>query len=226
MSFIDVFKESTAWSVEYDLPIVPRASNPWIYMAYAMKIIAHNGSDISQVALRKYWEGCQNTDGTMNRKPDGSGGVLSYDEMIGASYLSSEYAEVLYQKLDANDWEYNNKPESEKSDIPERFNNSRFIFFKPFMRAATLKRRVSLYSQAVWCLFLIPDFFKPESKQNAGDLLKKWLMLETMERWPLCEFVIILWRMKMKAIGVGPKWCFSRYLTEEPVFRNTAKDSF
>ena len=230
---IDAFKSSSAWSKAHNLPCVPRANNPWIYTAYAEKIIrlADSFQPLIADSLKAFFNGCRNNEsGLMNRWPDGNGGVFSYDEFIGASALSKTFAKILYFDLIACDFVYNNKPDTELSNIPDRFNTERFIFFTPYMRAAC-GLPLSYFSQLKWSLHLIINIVSKAAtiKARASGLLKTWVMIDAMNKpseYPFAALVIALWRWRMRRAGVGPRFCFGYYLTEEPVFQAYAPEAF
>ena len=73
------------------------------------------------------------------------------------------------------------------------------------------------------------DFFTRKRERKIGDvggMLRLWLMLDTMEKYPISGLAILFWKSRLKAIGWGPRRCFTVYLNECPVFTETAPEEF
>lgn len=95
MTIFEQLKESNAWSAAYQLPNMPMHSNPWIYTAYAHRIFwNHFGpADIRDFnsSLRLYFAKCEPVPGYISKWP-GDTNPTSHDELLGAAYLSKEFA--------------------------------------------------------------------------------------------------------------------------------------
>lgn len=233
MSAFNDFKQSNAWDERHDLPLAPQNNNPFIYMAYAMKIIkladGINPMASKKEALDKFLSGCEKEPGKFDRWPDGAGGITSHDEVMGACYVSPEAAERIAHYLLEKDGEYNNK--DEKSDVPERFNIYRMLWMAPFVKASTTKFRVSLFSQAQWALFVLIDALTYKRKEkiedsDCGGRLRTWIMFEAFEKYALTNLVIKFWRSRMKKQGITPGMCLTVEPSSCPIYGQLAPPEF
>jgi hypothetical protein len=226
------FQASNAWDTRYALPLVPIHNNPWIYSAYALKIMRASGLTSSEEMqllyhFESYASGCRIEPGLFNRWPDGTGGVTSHDELMGMAYVSSDFACELLAFLQKTDGVYCNKREELDSSDSERFNVFRFVFLEPFLRARA-GYRVGLFSQLQFSAHVVRDMCsrRPDDTSDAGGLARLWLMLDTMEKYPIPGIAIYFWRKRMKTIGWSPKRVFQNYLSECPIYRQEVSDEF
>lgn len=210
---LEQVKASQAWDARFGLPVCPSFNNPWIYGAYALKVMRVAGlTAIEEVALVDrfidFAKGCRIKPGLFNRWPDGGGGVTSHDELMGMAFISKNLAKEIVAYLDETDGVYLNKPE-EKADHPNweiRFNVYRMVFLLPFLRARA-GHSLNLASQLVFAAHLWKDAFSAKATDtgNAGGRLRNWLMLDTMEKTgPIASAGVWYWRSKMKALGFSP----------------------
>jgi hypothetical protein len=195
-------------------------------MAYAMKVISDKDktkfTDNTEFndAYATFLHSCMIVPGLFNRWPDGTGGKTSHDELVGMAYLNQEAARQIVDYLTEKDGEYNNT--SFKETIPEENNQFRFIWLLPFLKSCA-KYRVSLISQVLWISCLLTDFFKKKENLDGSGLTMRWLMCERMGQYWLSALAIFFWKLKMKSLGVGPKYIFeNKYLVEVPVFAENA----
>lgn len=203
---------SSAWSKLYDLPLCPVFNNPWIYGAYALKLLRLNGLNASEQEDLKHRFGLHALacrvdpalPGLMNRWPDGGGGMTSHDELMGMAYISPGLARALVAYLAQTDGVYINKPEETKGDqfSSLRHNVYRFPFMKPFLMACA-GYTPGLLSQLAFAGHLVVDAFTTKSgdTSDAGGKLRIWIMLEHMERFRITNAAVKFWRSKMKDKG-------------------------
>jgi len=233
-------KRSLAWDSLYNLPLVRLHNNPHLYCAYSIALLlsllkpdeesCKDELHLSYVCWMDYFaylDKCspEGHAGFYHRWPDGRGGSTSHDEVIGIAWLGGPLiARAILSRLEEFDGDYKG-PGQVEGRLGE-FNLYRFLFLKPYLKACA-GYRVSWFSQALWVLTTIaPDFFTDRSKLSAGSLLRNWLMSKRMETLPISGAAIRAWKSRMKALGVGPKWCLERYLSEIPELREIAQEEF
>lgn len=222
---LDQWKTSNAWDSLYNLPLCPGLNNPWLYMAYAdmlMRLYADN-SFISPVEAEMHFQRCEAAVTTPNpapglfmRWPNGQGGQTSYDEILGAAYLSPWIARRILTYLDLSDGEF--YPGAVPGKVLET-NVYRFFFIRPFLVAAS-GLMPSLISQFIWCLCLLFDALT-RTKTDQGGALKFWLMSARMEKFPLCSVAVSLYKRHISRI-MTPKDCFLIEPKECPIYAETA----
>ena len=196
MTRLEQLQQSDAWDAQWDLPIAKAGGNPWIYMAYADLTLKLHGETLEREPIYEYAEACRVAYGLFYRRPDGSFGPTSHDELIGIASLCSGLAAEVVQYLDDRDGLY----ETHGPDAyPERYNVYRFLWLRPYL-AARAGYRVSLISQAIWSLKLVVEAWSDRNgaKQGPGPRLRAWLMAAEMRRFPLCYLA----------------WRFYRYMIE------------
>lgn len=244
LNAIQSFQAPPTWSEECGLPLVPFHNNPFIYGAYAIKIIRlHDKIDpldpspeSNYAWMRENWERyLKDTEiepGFFNRWPKGRGGLTSHDEVMGRAWLCPKEASKILAYLEKHDGLFANV--DIKSGIPERENIYRFYWLKPFLKACTIHKdnpdqhRVSLISQLIWSWYALMDgmFYKKE-ENDGGGRARMWLMLDKMEKLPLSNIFVQFWRNRMKKLGISPKTVFSElYLKEAPQFAAFAPEEF
>jgi hypothetical protein len=200
-------------------------------MAYAFKIMIQSKNYTNIEAcdfmdlIENYLRSCEDRykfPGLLNRWPGGFGGLTSHDEVIGASFLDSDFAKRAVNYLASQDGNYNNTGEPET--IPGQHNLYRFVWFLPFVKARA-GFKVNVISQFAWVTRLLGDLFNYKPGDEGGKLLT-WIMLEDMSKQSICKIFIYFWKKKMKKLGLGPKKMFEIYLKECPVFHDLAPEEF
>lgn len=223
------FMESNVWDSRYDLPLLPDHNNPWIYAAYALKIIKSWGEDVDNLYLTRELiehanEKCRVEKGLYHRWPDGFGGHTSHDELIGLCYIDAAIAKDVLNYLDFNDGVYNNLKNTVTSLIPDRYNLYRFLWLRPYI-AECAKARLNILSQLKWAGFVVANalFKKAEGWDTK---LMIWLMSERMENHTICKLAILFWESRMKKLGLNPHVFFEKELEKFPVYSRTVKSTF
>jgi len=230
MNALEAFKESNAWHKKYNLPLCPMFNNPHIYGAYAYKIISLDKrvSDADLVELqrdfRTYYRACRITSGLIHRWPDGSGGITSHDEIIGAAKIYEENAKEIMLHLTMTDGVYINKPKEIAPGGEEVCNVFRILWVKPVLMALA-KFRLGIFLQCQYAAVLIVDAISYKEGDEAGRL-RHWLTFKEMGEYPIAGAAILFWKKKMADKNLSPKKCFEKYLTQIPVFREFAPDDF
>lgn len=237
MTVFQNFQNSNAWDARYNLPLVPIHNNPWIYLAYAVKLIAngqHTNDELIELVdlIEDQLERCKSDEaGEWWRWPGERGGPVSHDELMGLGYLGwklglpSKPAQKILSHLNKTDGEYNLTNED---GIPERYNVYRFVFLTPFLRACTKKEfRLGWLSQIMFCFHVGLDAVTYKLEHgDEGARLRMWLMMEPMEAFPLPRLVLGWWKEKMEKLGLSPKKLYEKYLAECPVYRENAPTKF
>lgn len=214
---LELFKKSEFWYPSFDLPLFPMYDNPWIYGAYALKILRQNGispeEDRALVeAFEAYADKCGVRDtalggtpipGLFHRWPSGQSTVFSHDEIMGMAYISPRLAEVVLEYLEKHDGFYCDRPNEVADPLSEKYNVFRMIWLKPFLQASTKTRRLGLASQAIWSSSTVLDAlrFRRGDTADAGGRLRTWIMLDAMEKYPVAGFAVLAWRAAMRAKG-------------------------
>jgi hypothetical protein len=218
MDALEIVKaDSGAWSAEYGLPLVPACRNPWLYMAYACKLLELNGALIDfNVSLQDFIKRCEIAPGLFHRYPDGDRDITSFDEIMGIAYLDKLAAGRVFKYLEEHFGEYNNTGEQEK--VPEQFNVYRFLFLRPFLKAIT--GSFDLLAELIWSGVIFWDAFTYDKSKglDASGRLRTWLMMEDMEVYLLCRLAIKFWRYRMKRQEVTLKECMAIEPREAPSF--------
>lgn len=229
MTSLDSFKQSNMWAWKYSLPLSPQNNNPWFYLACAIKII-NKHDDIDRIdrsdlehSIDQYHSGCITSNGTLSRWP-GSSSQTSHDELIGACYLDSYYAQQILVTLHENSGNYNNS--GEKETVPLEFNFYRFPWFIQYVKARA-GMNLSLAAQILWIYLLVWDMIKTKSDSNdsSGRLLI-WVMSEHMNKFLLCRLVINLWIKRMNRLGITLKRMLTLEPRENPVMAELSPESW
>ncbi len=227
---------SNAWSNPHQVPICPSTHNPWIYGAYALKVLRKVGIPAGEEMtllqnFRAYADKCRIVSGLFNRTPAGDIWT-SHDELMGIAYIDSRLAAEIVQYLSEHDGFYTNLPqdaEAAKTDIKKavQFNVYRFPWLLPYLKAAA-GYYVNPVSQSLFALHLLNDIrvTKPNLTTDAGGRLRIWLMLEPMERFVISGLACSLWRWRMKKLGYSPKNQLAIEPQECPILSELAPDSF
>lgn len=230
MDLFSRFEQSPAHHPESQLPLCPDLNNPWIYAAYAIKLMRLEGLTEAQDALLKArikaWAAlCRIRFGLFDRWPGGRGGVFSHDEIMGMAYLSTDLARELILYLTEMDGRYCNKPEEVKPGFEDEFNVYRIRYVEPHLRACAPGFSVSLFTQLQYGIALVFDALTYKRGGESGRL-KIWLTLGRLEKFWLSGFAIAFWRYRMKRAGITPKACFEVELKAYPLFAEVAPKEF
>lgn len=194
-SSLEIVQGSKAWSKEYKLPLIPAHDNPWAYMAYITKLMYKK--DKSQIPFHyvtAFYRECERSIGLIHRYPNQKGGVTSFDELMGAAYLSPMFADRIRAYLEAHYNIYNNSF-TEKSKNPLRFWIGRFIYPIPFIRVCSSKGPRFYDTFILAAVIFFDGLF---AKENAGGRLNKWIMFEKLEPYKLCRCTIKFWKIQMR----------------------------
>lgn len=219
MSALNDFKNSNAWDHIHDLPLVPRLNNPWIYMAYAFKLIFETDGIIltnSNYNLDNYIRLCEKQPGLFNRWPDETGGSLSQDEVVGISCISIQATARLRSYLLTHLGDYNNS---------NQFNFlGRFYWLYAILNKSAFGK-AGFINQLLWTIMIIFDTLTYRNGDASGRLLI-WAMLDLMDGYKIPNYFINKWKNKMKRIGMTPKLAFQQELPDYPVFEQYAPEEF
>ena len=238
MTVLKSFQASNAWDQRFNLPLVPMHNNPWIYLAYALKMIRlgkHTNDELIELVdlIEDHLARCRTKVwGEFYRWPEGLGGDTSHDEVMGIAYidwclkLETAPTKAILERLLETDGVYNVQNVPEK--IPEEHNIYRFVWMEAFLKACTNKFRVGFISQFWFSVALLKDIFKYKKEDgNESGLLLKWIMFEPMEKYLLSGITIGFWKSKMKKLGINPKQIFTeKYLKECPAYGENAPNEF
>lgn len=215
MSALEEFQNSNAWDARFQLPTVPQHNNPHLYLAFAEKIL---GNDLQGRAIFAYK--CLQHSNLYNRWPDGGGGNISYDELIGLSSQLLVPPCMVWWMLKRNFGRYNNINPSDKS-----FNHwmYRFPWAMAFIRARATG------SPGVWRIAYALTLLFDAVTYRVGDeegRLRIWLTLDEMSKYFGCRLAIRAWRNKMHSLGLSPKSCLSISFKDIPVYSVHAPTCF
>lgn len=219
---LEKFIDSNAWDSRFNMPTCPMNNNPWIYSAYAQKLMKQDGHLIDDSVISKFFDACSvpGNPGLFHRWPNLSGGTNSHDEILGAAYLSRDAAKKILDYLDSTDGVFSDL--GEKSDNPLHFNVYRMIFVRPFLVARAYPDQVlGVLSQYVWSGHIFFDAFTHKAG-DAGGALRNWIMFEEMSRFPICQAAIVVWKMRMNRLGLTPKTALAMEPHECPVYADNA----
>jgi hypothetical protein len=224
MTALEKFQQSDAWDARYNLPTCPEYNNPFLYMAYADLVIEQaEGAGLSQALVNSYFDRCQfrfKEIGLFNRWPDGSGGLVSYDEIMGAAYFGPKFAVLIHDYLEEHGGIFNNTGEDKPDESMDIY---RFIFMRPYLLACC-GFRVSLWDQLLVALNLLLDCF---SFASNGGKLKNYLLIYKMKGCWLVQLIGVFWRWQMKRHGCTFKTCLSKEPGDRyPIFGELAKDDW
>lgn len=235
MNALDAFKNSPAWDTRYDLPLCPGLDNPWIYGAYALKLMREHGlSALEEMKLIERFiahaRECQIEPGLFNRWPTGEGGFTSHDELMGMAYISTELANDIFRYLEKTDGVYVNQ-DQDRRDFPDwqyRFNVYRMVWFRPFLKARC-DSSLNVVTQSIFAGHLLLDALSTTRDQgifDQGGRLRIWIMLEAMDKFPIAGAAVAYWKQKMNRLGLSPKMMLVKEPKEFPIFAELGKDEF
>lgn len=213
MTNLEKFQYSQAWSNSWNLPLCSEYNNPWIYCAYAQKILKQNGETLSQASIETYGETCQEKKGLYNRWPDGRGGLTSSDELVGMAYLSKKMASAIVDYLYFNDGIYNNT--GEFSNIGnERFDMKRFIYLIPFLRSRA-DMVLSPFTLTLFSTHVIKISF---SKDISGNKLLVDIMREEMSKYFVCKMAYKVFDYMQNRFAVTKQKCLENEIKAYPIY--------
>jgi hypothetical protein len=201
-------------------------NNPWLYSAYAMKVMRRGGLQAWQAlplerAFAQHFRACIIRFGLINRWPDGSGGMMSHDELIGIAYNSRFLAREIYFYLKQTNGKYINKPEEAENKCPYRFDIRRFPSVMAFI-SSRAKYPPSYFHRI---FFGLDALLNALSNPGEGSRLRMWLMLDEMSQYLFPRICLKAWAYILTKRGEGPKKWFSKYLTEAPIFFDEAPNA-
>jgi hypothetical protein len=227
----DFKKDKRVWDDRYNLPLVPEHNNPNIYFAYAYHLIFPTPikeDDHSEVYCDlktnyyKFLDQCEKELGLYYRWPDKSGGAFSWDEIIGVASISPYRAYVLYQYLKKNWGVYDNGELPEKKWRFFRFNQYRYPFLMPYLKARS-GLGLNCKDKAILSLFLWHDRMQYKYADEGGRL-RIWLMNFEIEKH--IPNSVYEWKKEMSLRGLSPKRCFEIYFPNYEVFSKYAPYTF
>lgn len=221
---LEAFKTSQAWDHTFDLPLVPIHNNPFIYAAYATRIIEEYENpayliDLQYHALDKCAVNIHDFFGLYNRWPGGVGGQISHDEIIGLCYISPFIAKSILSYLKSHFGFYDNI-----SPTKPRLNSFmyRYPFLYPFIKIRSGFKLNILQYITMSAYFFFSALFT--NKKNSGEILLQWIMVEGIKvKYPK---LVSFWIKHMNRRKLSPKICFQTYLERCPVFRLYAPIKF
>jgi hypothetical protein len=218
MDPIEKLCSSAAWDHrDYHLPLIRTHNNPHLYCAYAARLLGEHAGALD-AAYENYLGLCEAPKGYIRRYPAGE--RASHDELLGAAYLSQEFALRAVQFLSSRQgyWTDSGKP-------ARRDNIRRFIFLMPYLKSRA-GIRVGLLSLILFSLHVLYSAFFVKPGEVSG-LLKIWLMAEEMKKYGLCRTTLRLWGRRWTRRGFTPKKIFTEiYLKEIPELGEMAEDSW
>jgi hypothetical protein len=206
---IGILMASKAWDKRYELPLFPEFNNPWIYGAYAKKLLEESSSpDDLRVRFTIHAMYCQgNEPGFFTRWLGGDGGSTSHDELMGLAYVCEPFvAKKILDRLYARDGVYN--PEDKPVDTMWRF-----IFLEPFLRECA-GLPVGLFSQLKWAAHVFWSALT--YKSGSSGPLKIWLMGDVMSKYIICHAAYTFWKRRMAKKGPFPQWMFTEHFPAYP----------
>lgn len=220
MTIFEELKASNAWDKETNLPSIPKFDNPWIYTAYVHRVFFNqlepSEREEFNAAIGLRMRECEGPSGFIKKWPGAD--HTSHDELMGAAYLSEDFAARAIEFLSRNDGLYALEPSY--SDYLYRF-----VFMLPLLKEAA-NYVVNYISQGLFAVFVLDDAFRtPPGETN--DTLKIWLYAERMRKFPLAKWALEIWEKRWLARGYNPKTIFTRnYLTDVPILAKYAREDF
>jgi hypothetical protein len=223
VSYLEQIKNSNIWDKRFGLPLVPGLNNPFFYLALITKIYRGLQAVPFFAGTQEYIDGCKKDRGLYHRRPDGTGGVTSHDELIGIAYLDQDAAQGILGYLQMRDGVYNNSGASEE-DSGERFNLFRFPWFISYLKARA-GFRVGLHSQFFYATHVYLDAKKNQNplSESPDARLMIWLMNEEMGKYPLCNLAIRYWERVMNKYQKTVSGWFKDHLPNYPIFATLSK---
>jgi len=209
---LDWLKTTALWNSHWKLPLYP-GNNPAIYLAYTDLCARLMGERMPRDEVQYLFSSCvvPGKRPLVYRWPSGVGGPNSHDEVMGWAHLDEELAGELLDYLEKEDGMWDSHGLSWNSK-PERYNIWRFPWLRPYLQACA-GRRVSLFSQLIWCSRLLMNLRKLDtSKHGPKPRLMDWLMSYKMRQFPLCD---LTWRFYRSRLEKKRIW-LSHNLSQEP----------
>src|SRR3990167_9316746 len=212
-------QNSLAWDVRYSVPTCPSLNNPWLYMAYAQASLVISHPEISKEDILNHFFKCTpNGIENMTRWPDGSGGAISMDELLGAAYLHEWIARDILAYLDKHWGQFPHPP-----DKPSwlRHNMYRFVFMRPYLKAASGAKLCPFLDQLPIMLYILYGCFNRDATE-AGGKLRRYLIIQKTLRFSAIRFAANIWRKVMLRRGMTMKVALSLEPREYPILSQIA----
>lgn len=222
MTIFGELKQSNAWDRASSLPLIPMHSNPWIYTAYCYRVFADliepNEREAINSAVKVRLVECEPVIGYVSKYP-GDTSPTSHDELLGAAYLSVDFAKRALVFLDQHDGTYTLGEPTLASNM------YKFVFMVPALKALA-GYRVGLFSQFLFSVLVLWDAFHTKPGE-ANDTLKIWLCYPAMRFYPVSGAALSIWETRWLKRGYNPKTIFkNNYLTEVPILTKYARGNF
>lgn len=222
------FKDSNVWDSRFGLPTRPRHNNPHIYLAYFLlcDLIGVNklyDYEIERIrsAYIDFFNRCKTKNETFNRWPDGSGGRISHDEILGAAFSlwyfgDVDEAERIYLGLLRSDGVANQAGDKDDLLGESRFDVFRIIYLRPMLQFYS-GYSLSLRSELMIALHLVFQLIRND--HGAGGYLRTLLIVSSLRHreYRLLNAVFFFYRIIMNRRGKTPKKLSEQYFgLEEP----------
>ena len=215
-------KQSPIWDQRHGLPLAPLLNNPWIYMAYALRVLDRhpmiNFRASLHPKLQEYGDKTLLSNGTRSRWP-GSTDLTSHDEILGMCYLDLQFAEDVLSAM--KPWGfYETRPgpltfkQRWEAWVP------RFPWMPPFIRASVGDS--DLFSRLIWSVCLIFDALTFHER-DAGGRLRWWIQFDTMSDHNLCLGAIRFWVSRHEKRGITLEAMLRLEPREYPELADAAK---
>lgn len=211
MTKLEMVQASELWHPRYNLPVIPTHNNPGIYTALVSRMLDDPSEILASFTL--FWGP---SFGSWSRWPDGRGGNLSHDEMIGWAYLSPLAADALLRRFVFGFYP------NEHGEFEWRRWFPRFVFLMPYLRHRA-QQGAGPVGMCLWSAYVLQSALRTKKDNfDADGIIKVWLMCND----PPVRWVARFWRRRMDRIGLQPKDIFETYLRECPTLRVIAPEKF
>lgn len=216
LTYGEVVVNSELWHPRFQIPCIPMHNNPGIYTALVVHMLSRYDYRWSYLTSFIYhWLLLEDK---WARWPDGSGGNISHDEMLGWGYLSPRAACSYIGHMEHRFGFFPN----DKGQFQWNRWMYRFVFLKPFLEKRAYGR-ASLLGKFLWSVYVIQSALQTRRNNfDADGVIKVWLMCND----PPVSWVAKFWRRRMEKIGLRPIDIFSVYLSECPTLRLIAPERF
>ena len=138
-----------------------------------------------------FFKDCELEPGLIVRYPDRVAGGISQDEMIGASTLSSEAAQRIYNYGEKHWWYFN--PDKTKFSLANWY--GRFIDFKPYIKLRA-GHRLNIFDKIGWSMMTMLSPLSSEG--NTSGKILQWTQFRYMQGNNfICDLAIKFWKWRM-----------------------------
>lgn len=197
-------QRAKCWDARFGLPLFPTTNNPWIYLAYLDRVLSkHLIGAIDREAVFAHFKRCEvdseKTPGRFRRWPDGRGGRNSWDEIVGAAYMSEKIARRILRYLDSTGGYWNDTSEAPPNH-KIKFNVYRLVYLRPWL-VARCGVKPSLCAQLIWAGHLLLAIRPNKKPGDQGGRLRNWIMFQAMREYPICRAAIKRWTKEMERAG-------------------------